>query len=139
MREINSTAFKKGHKKFGGFVKGSKHKPESIELVRKSLIGKRGSLARNWQGGKTADSVIIRYSTEMKDWRIKVFERDNYTCVECGDKSRKGHRVILNADHIKSFAHHPELRFELSNDRTLCVPCHSKTPTYKGRTKPCVS
>ena len=36
----------------------------------------------------------------------------------------------LSQYHIKPFADYPDLRFELSNGRTLCVPCHTKTPTY---------
>lgn len=67
----------------------------------------------------------IRYSTKMNNWRVSVFERDNYTCQHC--KVRGG---TLNADHIKPFATYPELRFELSNGRTLCVDCHRKTDTW---------
>lgn len=33
-------------------------------------------------------------------------------------------------DHIKPFAYYPDLRFELSNGRTLCIDCHKKTDTY---------
>jgi 5-methylcytosine-specific restriction endonuclease McrA len=33
----------------------------------------------------------------------------------------------LEADHIKPWAYFPSLRFELSNGRTLCRPCHDKT------------
>jgi hypothetical protein len=76
----------------------------------------------------------IRYSKKMHDWRRAVFVRDNYTCQLCGARSGKGKAVVLNADHIKSFAQFPELRFELSNGRTLCVTCHRKTPTF-GRRK----
>lgn len=124
-REPNQTSFKKGHKKIGGFVVGSRHSEESKEKVRQSLLGKRGSLARNWQGGKTADGIIVRYSSESKAWRKAVMERDNYTCQECGV-----HGGYLEVDHIKPFAYFPELRLELSNGRTLCRPCHKATDTY---------
>ena len=71
----------------------------------------------------------IRYSKKMKDWREAVFKRDNYTCQFC--KVRGGY---LQADHIKPFALYPDLRFDLDNGRTLCRPCHYKTPTH-GRPK----
>lgn len=80
--------------------------------------------------GKTSTIKKLRTSKEYSLWRTSVFERDNYTCVWCGVKSRKGHPVTLNADHIKPFAHFPELRFAIDNGRTLCVPCHKKTGTY---------
>lgn len=66
---------------------------------------------------------------EYRDWRKTVFARDDYTCLWCGKRG-----VELNADHIKPFALYPELRLEISNGRTLCVPCHETTDTYKGRT-----
>lgn len=68
-----------------------------------------------------------RRSVENKIWREKVYQRDDYTCQHCGERGGK-----LNADHIKPFSLFPELRFELSNGRTLCVPCHRKTPTWGG-------
>lgn len=120
----NQTSFKPGHKKLGGFVTGSRHTEAAKERVRQSLLGKRGPLARNWQGGKTKLSTIIRYSSEMKAWRRQVFERDGYKCVNCGATG------YLEADHIKPFAFFPDLRFELSNGRTLCRPCHKLTDTY---------
>lgn len=60
-----------------------------------------------------------------REWRLAVFERDNYTCVFCGKRGGK-----LQADHIKPFKEFPELRYELSNGRTLCVKCHRKTESY---------
>lgn len=71
-------------------------------------------------------------SLEYKLWRKAVFKRDNYTCIWCGIKGSEP-KGFLNADHIKPFSLYPELRFELSNGRTLCVPCHKKTDTYKGK------
>lgn len=84
----------------------------------------------NWKDGITPINMKIRMSLEYKNWRKSVFERDNYTCVLCGESG-----CYLEADHIKTFAHHPELRFDIENGRTLCKPCHLKTDTYAGRTR----
>lgn len=73
----------------------------------------------NYQGGISAENHIIRNSTEIKIWRTKVFERDNYTCQNCGEKGGE-----LNAHHIKMFSQFPKLRFDVSNGLTLCKQCH---------------
>jgi len=64
----------------------------------------------------------IRYSKEAEDWRKAIFARDDYTCQMCGIRGGR-----LEADHIKPFAYFSELRFELSNGRTLCRKCHDTT------------
>lgn len=78
---------------------------------------------------KEPENIRIRKSLKYKLWKESVFKRDNFTCQICfcrgGDKQ---------ADHIKPFALFPDLRFDLDNGRTLCVPCHRETPTY-GRQK----
>lgn len=83
------------------------------------------------EGKRTADKRI-RQSAEYKRWRTAVFERDGFTCVECGDGNHRGRgqTVVLHADHIKPFALYPELRFDVDNGRTLCLPCHVQTGTY---------
>ena len=88
-----------------------------------TIIGKNNN---NWKGGITPLHMKIRTSLEYKLWREAVFKRDNYTCIWCEDN--RGHN--LNADHIKPFAHYPELRLALDNGRTLCEPCHKKTDTW---------
>lgn len=80
----------------------------------------------NWQGGKTEARVRDMRTYKYKDWRKAVFERDNYTCQECGDSTGGN----LEADHIKPYSLFPELRYEIDNGRTLCVDCHKKTPTW---------
>lgn len=89
-----------------------------------------------WKGGVTDTNKKVRNSVEMAQWRTAVFKRDAYTCIFCGVSNRKGLGVSvkLQADHIKPFAHYPELRFEVANGRTLCVSCHRTTPTWGKRT-----
>jgi len=94
-------------------------------IKRPNLSGKNSPL---WMGGITPINELARKGIEYRDWRISVFERDNYTCQICKIKGGK-----LNADHIKSFAHYPELRFDLNNGRTLCVECHRKTDNYGSK------
>lgn len=80
----------------------------------------------NYLGGITKTRLRgDRETMEYRLWRESVFERDDYTCVLCGE--RNGDH---NADHIKPYALFPELRFAIDNGRTLCVPCHRKTDTY---------
>lgn len=82
----------------------------------------------HWLGGITPENKAIRNSTKYAEWRKSVFERDNFTCQQCFQ-----HGGDLEADHIKRFADYLELRFELSNGRTLCRKCHRKTETYGSR------
>jgi hypothetical protein len=82
----------------------------------------------NWKGGVTPTNQLIRHSTEYKQWRKSVFERDDYTCQICFKKEEVSGK--LNADHIKPFANFPELRFDINNGRTLCIDCHKETDTY---------
>lgn len=79
-----------------------------------------GSKSSNWRGGVTPLNLRQRTSKQNKEWRLKVFERDGYTCQRCGDK-RGGN---LRAHHIKPFSDFPELRFKVSNGETLCESCH---------------
>lgn len=92
------------------------------------LIGEKN---HKWKGGVTPLHMKLRKSLEYKIWRKAVFERDNYTCIWCGDN--KGGN--LEADHIKPFAYFPELRFAIDNGRTLCESCHKKTDTFGNKFK----
>lgn len=60
-----------------------------------------------------------RNSAAYRNWRRDVLARDGYCCQRCGDTSGP-----LHAHHIKSYADHPDLRFDESNGTTLCVFCH---------------
>lgn len=86
----------------------------------------------NWRGGITSSRKADMSLTEYKEWRQAVFERDKFTCVFCKKKGGD-----LNADHIKPWAYFPELRYEVSNGRTLCLDCHKTTykEVFKWRRK----
>ena len=108
----------------------AKNRPQiSIETRRKLSEANKGEKSYRWKGGITPINQKIRNSIEYKLWRSEVYKRDNYTCVICKNKESGN----LNADHIKPFAYFPELRLELSNGRTLCIPCHRKTNTYGSK------
>ena len=101
-----------------------------LERRKKYSEARKGAGNPSWQGGitkiKYAQRMSITHGIEYKEWRRKVFERDHFTCIMCGD-NRGGN---LEADHIKPFAQYPELRLDINNGRTLCHECHKKTPTY---------
>jgi hypothetical protein len=86
----------------------------------KCSISKIGSKNPAWKGGISNIYQIIRSSSQYVKWRRAVLVRDNYACLECG------RRDDLEAHHIKPFATHPELRFEVDNGETLCYYCHRK-------------
>jgi len=120
--------FKKGH---ANSNTGKTHFKKGLISWNKGLRmpWKCGENHPNWKGGTSRIYKTGYYSREYIDWRKEVFERDKYTCQNCGDKK------YITAHHIKSFAKYPKLRFDISNGKTLCELCHSLTDNYKGKTK----
>lgn len=111
---------------------GKKVSPQGRLKMREAKLR---NPVRYWLKGEGVTPLHekLRRTDEYKQWRKSVFERDNYTCQECGIKSSIGINVFLHADHIKPFAFFPELRTTLSNGRTLCKQCHLKTNTWGRR------
>lgn len=126
---------------------GKKHTQETIEQNRQTHLGIKlsdehkakikantpsGENSPHWKGDNaiTPINILVRTSLRYKNWSRMVKERDDFICVQCGQRGGE-----LHSDHIKPFAYYPELRFELSNGRTLCVDCHRLTPTYCGKVK----
>ena len=132
---VPKTAFKKGvtfsieHKKNIGkskignqSAKGYKH---STEAKIKIGNAKKGENNYRWKDGVKRGK---HSSPEYRQWRSDVFTRDKWTCQTCGARG-----IYLEAHHLMSFAHHPELRFILENGVTLCRECHKLTDNYKGK------
>jgi hypothetical protein len=124
-----------------GLTPVNKGKRASIETRQKLSYSHTGlkypehSGARhwNWQGGKSSRMVSLRASAEYKAWRRAVYERDDYTCQMCKVRSGNGARVDLHADHIVPVCIDEGKIFDVTNGRTLCVPCHRATDTYGSK------
>lgn len=57
---------------------------------------------------------------------MKVLERDRFTCIKCGYKSKGSQCKDIVVDHIKPFHLFPKLRLTMENGRTLCRKCDYK-------------
>lgn len=79
--------------------------------------------------GRFAESAMHKktYAEQLLDprWqqlRLRVFERDNWTCRNCGDKEK-----TLNAHHVQ---YHPysegPWEYYIETIITLCKDCHSE-------------
>ena len=96
---------------------------------KNGMFGKTKDMHPNWKGeNHRSNNDRVRKSSEYKKWRNLVFERDNYTCQECG---KVGHK--LNAHHYYSFTEYPEYRFDIENGVTLCEDCHKKVHFTHGK------
>ena len=134
--------------KLGRVHRGVKKSPETRKKISNA---KKGANSPLWRGGVSKINRTLRQNimstTEYTQWRTSVFEKDDYTCQECGARSQAGQKVVLNADHIEAFSvlmkKHGvdsvqsalicEDLWRISNGRTLCVFCHRKTPTYGSK------
>ena len=118
---------------FWGKHHSEETKKKIIQAQRDNLryAAPAGEQHYNWQGGITDRHSQVRNSVrkELAEWRKAVYERDYYTCQSCGVKGSRKHR--LNAHHIKSFIHYPELRFVIDNGITLCEECHKPSNLLK--------
>lgn len=112
-----------------------------------SMFGKFGKDALRYIDGRTPLCKLIRHLPKSKQWRIKVFRRDGYTCQKC---FKKGY---LEAHHKNPFAELLSIFlqeynqfspsedketlvrlaikwkpfWEVSNGQTLCKDCHKLT------------
>lgn len=119
------------------------------EQTRKRMLGQKLTLGLRFtiipdDLKVTPIQNSIRRSREYRNWRTKIFERDNYTCQFC--------KIVggaLNADHIKPFAiifyenniktlqnaYDCKELWNMNNARTLCVDCHKTTDSYGKKLK----
>jgi len=112
----------------------------SLETRLKMSKSHKGEKSYLWKGGISNITKRIRFSFQYKEWRQRIFFRDDFTCQDCKEKGGK-----LNAHHIKPFhilikeAKEALPLFDLfqacmvysplwdtNNGKTLCEKCHDK-------------
>jgi hypothetical protein len=98
---------------------GMKFSEEHKKNIRKSAL--RGEKNPNWKGGMSRGYKTGYYSTEYKNWRRAVFERDAYSCQMPGCELNCSY---VEPHHVKTWSGYPQLRFVVNNGITLCVNCH---------------
>lgn len=112
---------------------GKKHTDKTRKIISKTNKGKKmpiyvkkkisqslsGSNSPYWKDGSAERNKKDRLRLEYRDWRNKVFERDNYTCQKCYKRCTR-----LHAHHIKNYSENPKLRFIPVNGITMCEKCH---------------
>jgi len=156
-------------KKFSGensFSYGLIRSDETKEKIRKTKIGIKLSQAHKDAIGNAHRGVKktrkrkseserkstlyeqIRKCEKYKQWRMEIYKRDWFTCVDCGNDTNVK-EFKLNADHIKPFAliimennittvelaEKCDELWNLENGRTLCRTCHEKTNTWSSGTR----
>lgn len=91
-----------------------------------------GENSPNWNDELTEEERIIgRKYKEYYIWRIRVYERDSYTCQCCGDS--RGHNLV--AHHILNYSECKNLRTDINNGISLCKDCHKEFHDIYGYTK----
>lgn len=95
------------------------YRKEAIDVLEKCVDDVRYQFDHPRSSRRPENVHEIRNSKEYSLWRLAVYERDHYTCQNCGKVGGK-----LNAHHIKPFKRFPEFRFDVNNGITLCFECH---------------
>jgi 5-methylcytosine-specific restriction endonuclease McrA len=70
-----------------------------------------------------------------RDWRIKVYKRDKFTCQMPDCKSK----YKLQAHHIRKWSDAAILRYDVDNGITLCRNCHDSINGLESHYEPLFS
>ncbi len=116
-------------------------------------LSKRGENHPQWKnGGIQPLYETVRRLVEYKEWRKRIFQRDNYTCQECFNRGGKLHShhnkksfaiifqeflyqynqfsPIEDKETLVRLAITYEPFWDINNGQTLCEECHKETKNY---------
>ena len=124
-------------------LKGIPRNAETKQKIRESVrkVVKKGKDCNFWKGGINKFQWSVRKCWKYVEWRCSVFERDNYTCQDCGKNKCyiEAHHIIafsrlLKENNIKTLeeAINCSQLWNIANGMTLCKECHKKTSSYLG-------
>jgi hypothetical protein len=68
-------------------------------------------------------------SPQWQRKRLEIMQRDNFTCVRCGDS-----KTTLNVHHIRYVRGRKPWEYEPKHLETLCAPCHKNEHGKSSRT-----
>lgn len=74
-------------------------------------------------------SILDHYDKKLGEWSLGVKIAGGWVCKDCGELDRR----LLESHHIKPKDLYPELMYELSNGKCICMRCHAKAHTGRLR------
>lgn len=99
-----------------------KAKKWANEGENNGMYGRCGRDNPNWIDGSSPMRQKLYARSFWTEIVKAVYKRDSYKCVRCGCAHTSNSK--LHAHHIKPWAGHKNVRFEISNLVTLCRICH---------------
>lgn len=90
-------------------------------------------LYQNLTEWKKEVNAPTRNDPEYRKMKIRVRERDNFTCQCCGYRNTEKSNHGLEVHHIYGYKDHLDYRTEDSNCITLCNGCHKKYHSIYGK------
>ena len=129
--KIKISISKKGSIPWNKGIKTGLVSEKQKEIASKNWLGdknpscKRDMRGKNhpkWKGGTNRTIDKYRGLKQWKEWREFIFKRDDYRCIDCGEKG-----CYIEPHHIIPLREDESKVFDKDNGITLCRKCHMKT------------
>jgi hypothetical protein len=119
-RDIKDCAKHRGNKSWDLERRDAENKISLLKDIKKCLYVSRIDLQQLHNREFYFTRELREPQKKSFAWRNQVLIRDNFICKRCGFSNG------LEAHHIYSYKHEPELRYDINNGITLCSDCHKE-------------